>query len=172
MPIERSGRRISSRRLTALVGSLLDASTLCAIATVTPRGGAHINTAYFAWSPEFDLIWLSDPGAQHSRNLGANPSTGIAVHDSTQSWGESDRGIQLFGSAREISGLVARGAGRVYARRFPAYEPGELSAYRFYRFRPRRMKLFDETSLGGGVFVLATVRNGQVAWERTEVYRP
>ena len=47
-----------------------------------------------------------------------------------------------------------------------------LSAYRFYRFRPRRMKLFDETSLGGGVFVLATVRNGQVAWERTEVYRP
>jgi hypothetical protein len=63
-------------------------------------------------------------------------------------------------------------AERAYATRFPAYEPGELIAYRFYRFPPRRMKLFDETSLGGGVSVLATVRNGQVAWERTEVYRP
>src|SRR5688572_13452722 len=166
MPIESTKRPVSSRRLTALVGSLLDASTLCAIATVTPRGGAHINTAYFTWSPEFDLIWLSDPGARHSRNLDRNTSTGIAVYDSTQSWGESDRGIQLFGSAREVRGSVARDAERTYAARFPAYEPGELSAYRFYRFRPRRMKLFDETSLGGGVFVIATVRNGQVAWER------
>jgi uncharacterized protein len=172
MAIERPGRPVSSRRITALVGSLLDASALCAIATVTRRGGAHVNTAYFAWSPEFDLFWLSDPNAEHSRNLRDNPTAAVAVYDSTQSWERSDRGIQLFGSARELRGSVARDAGRTYAARFPAYEPGELSAYGFYRFRPGRMKIFDEAALGGGVFVTATVRNGRVAWKRTEVYRP
>jgi hypothetical protein len=34
------------------------------------------------------------------------------------------------------------------------------------------MKIFDEAALGGGVFVTAAVRNGRVAWKRTEVYRP
>jgi hypothetical protein len=48
----------------------------------------------------------------------------------------------------------------------------DLSAYSFYRFRPRRMKLFDEAELGAGVFVTATVRSGRVVWERTEVYDP
>ncbi|MGH2671521.1 MAG: pyridoxamine 5'-phosphate oxidase family protein [Actinomycetota bacterium] len=172
MAIERSGRRVSPGRITALIASLLDASNLCAIATCRPRGGAYVNTAYFGWDSQFDLFWLSDPHAEHSRNLRAKPSAAIAVHDSTQSWGRSDRGIQLFGSAREIRGSVARDAERTYGARFPAYEPGELSGYRVYRFRPRRVKIFDEAALGGGVFVTATVRNGRVAWERTEVYRP
>jgi uncharacterized protein YhbP (UPF0306 family) len=155
-----------------MAGSLLDASTLCAIATVRPRGGAYVNTAYFASSPEFDLFWLSDPDAEHSRNLRANPAAAIAIYDSTQSWGEPDRGLQLFGSARQIGGPIALDAERSYAARFPAYTPGELSGYRIFRFRPRRMKIFDETALGGGVFVTASVRKGQLAWERTEIYRP
>jgi len=172
MAIQRSRRRVSPGRITALIGSVLDASNLCAIATCGLRGGAYVNTAYFGWDPQFDLFWLSDPQAQHSRNLRANPTAAIAVYDSMQSWGGPDRGIQLFGSAREIRGSVARDAERAYATRFPAYEPGELSAYRVYRFRPRRMKVFDEAALGGGVFVTASVRRGRIAWERTEVYRP
>jgi uncharacterized protein YhbP (UPF0306 family) len=172
MTIVRSNRPVSSRRITALTGSLLDGSTLCAIATETARGGPYVNTAYFAWSPEFHLFWLSDPQAEHSRNLRANPAAAIAVYDSTQTWGGPDRGIQLFGSAGQIRGSVARDAERWYAARFPAYGPGELSGYRLYRFRPRRMKVFDEEALGGGVFVTVRVRNGLLAWERTEVYRP
>lgn len=172
MVILRSNRPVSSRRITALARNLLDASPLCAIATVSARDGAYVNTAYFAWSPEFDLLWLSDPDAEHSRNLRANPTAAVAVYDSAQSWGESDRGIQLFGSARQIRGSVERDAERSYAARFPLYEPAELSGYRVFRFRPRRMKIFDEVALGGGVFVTATVRNGRVAWKRTEVYRP
>ena len=172
MGIERSRRTVSSRRIQTLVMGLLDASSLCAIATRTRRGGAYVNTAYFARSPEFDLFWLSDPQAEHSRNLRANPTVAVAVYDSTQSWGESDRGIQLFGSARLLNGSEAQGPERSYAARFPEYRPGELSAYRVYRFRPRRMKLFDEAALGGGVFVTASVRSGRVAWERTEISRP
>ncbi len=157
---------MGAARLRTVAGALLDASTLCAIATVSPRKRAHVNTAYFAWSDSFELVWLSEPNASHSRNLAANAAAAVAVYDSTQRWGQSDRGIQLFGSAR-AAGVDAR---RVYAERFPDYDDVEFGAYGFYRFRPRHVKLFDEQVLGGGVFVTARVRKGELAWERTEIY--
>jgi uncharacterized protein YhbP (UPF0306 family) len=170
--IERSKRRIASRRLAATARRLLDASTLCAVATVAPGARAHVNTAYFAWSPEFDLVWLSEPRARHSRNIRANPSVAVAVFSSEQNWGKADRGIQLFGTARELDRAGAGDAEALYAARFPDYEPDEMGAYRFYVLRTRRLKVFDEAELGAGVFVTARVgRDRLPAWERTEIYR-
>jgi uncharacterized protein YhbP (UPF0306 family) len=171
VPIERSQRSLSPARIKTLVRRLLESSTLCAIATVSPGKRAHVNTAYFAWNRELDLFWMSEPNAEHSRNLETNSSAAIAVYDSAQVWEQADRGIQLFGSARQLRGAAARDAAREYARRFPAAAEADLSAYSFYRFRPRRVKVFDEADLGAGVFVTAAVRAGQVAWERTEIYR-
>jgi len=172
MAIERSNRRLAAARITATARQLLEASTLCAIATVTRSGRAHVNTAYFAWSRAFEIVWLSEPGATHSRNLRANPSTAIAVYDSGQTWGKPDRGIQLFGTAREVAGEDAEQAEALYTRRFPAYAKTDLGAYRFYRFTPRRLKLFDEPALGTATFVTARVGpDGRLAWERTERYR-
>jgi uncharacterized protein YhbP (UPF0306 family) len=149
---------------------LLDESKLCAIATVSPGPGAHVNTAYFAWGPVFEIVWLSSPEAHHSRNIRANPSTAIAVYRSTQTWGGSDRGIQLFGTAREVQGRIARAAEQLYAARFRAYA-ADLAAYRFYRLRPRRIKLFNEHALGGATFVTVAVgAGGRLRWLRTESY--
>ena len=148
---------------------LLDASTLCAIATVTPRGDAHVNTAYFAWTPGWRLVWLSDPGASHSRNIRANGAAAVAVYDSNQSSGTADRGIQLHGSARQLGGSEALDAESIYAERF-SVEPG---SYRFFELRARRLKLFDEDALGPGTFVTAAVgRGGRLRWQRTEIYKP
>jgi uncharacterized protein YhbP (UPF0306 family) len=119
MPVQRNGRPVSAGRITKLARELLDASTLCAIATVTPRGRAYIHTAYFAWSEAFEIVWLSSPEAQHSRNLEANPSAAVAVFDSTQRWGRPDQGIQLFGRARQVSMRLRSAAESIYARRFP-----------------------------------------------------
>jgi uncharacterized protein YhbP (UPF0306 family) len=169
--MERSTRPLAAGRLTSIAESLLDASSLCAIATVSPGNRAYVNTAYFAWSRKWYLVWMSDPEARHSRNIRAKRSVAIAVYDSRQSWGNPDRGLQLFGTARELEGAAAREAEEVYASRFPAYEPGEF-AYRFYQFRPRRLKLFDERALGAGVFVTAVVEGkGRLTWKETEVYR-
>jgi uncharacterized protein YhbP (UPF0306 family) len=172
MAIERSKRRVAASRMTALAAELLDASPLCAIATVAPRSRAHVNTAYFAWSPDFDIVWMSEPDARHSRNLRTNKTVAIAIFDSGQTWGEPDRGIQLFGSAREVEGRAAERAQALYARRFPRFREFDLAAYRFYLFRARRFKLFDEPALGTGVFVTASVAGGgRLTWERTEIYR-
>ena len=94
----------------------------------------------------------------------------MAVFRSTQTWGGSDKGIQLFGQARELRGRGALDAERLYAKRFRAYE-GDLPAFRFYRLATRRMKLFDERALGGGTFVTVTVhRDGKLKWAKTESF--
>jgi len=122
-----------------------------------------VNTAYFAWTPDLRIVWLSEPQARHSRNLRANASAAVAVYDSSQTWGKPDRGIQLFGSAR---------LGRddsVYAARFPEYEG--LDAYCVYELVPSRVKLFHEGALGAATFVTARLaKASQLIWERTEVY--
>jgi uncharacterized protein YhbP (UPF0306 family) len=171
MPVQRSSKHPSARRLAAMARRLLEESKLCAIATVSPAGRAHINTAYFAWGPRFEIVWLSSPGARHSRNIRATPTAAVAVYRSTQTWGGSDHGIQVFGSARELRGRSARDADRLYAARFRAYG-GDLEAYRFYRLRSSRIKLFDEHALGGATFVTAAVtRRGTLRWIKTEEYR-
>jgi uncharacterized protein YhbP (UPF0306 family) len=92
------------------------------------------------------------------------------VYRSTQTWGRADHGIQIFGRARELRGPDARAAERLYADRFSAYS-SDLDAYRFYRLRPRRLKLFDEHALGGATFVTVAVgAGGRLRWVKTETY--
>jgi uncharacterized protein YhbP (UPF0306 family) len=173
VPIRERKRAVAVSRVADTARALLDTTTLCAIATVSARHGAHVNTAYFAWSPAFEIVWLSDPAAEHSRNLRGNSSTAVAVYDSRQVWDRPDRGIQLFGSAARVSGRAANEAKDLYTERFPEAEKADLDAYAFYRFRPRRLKLFDEPAFGAGVFVTAAVgRGGRLMWKRTEVYEP
>jgi uncharacterized protein YhbP (UPF0306 family) len=169
MPVRRIVKRPPTRRLVAMTRRLLEESKLCAIATASPGARAHVNTAYFAWGPAFEIVWLSAPEARHSRNIRANPSAAVAVYRSTQTWGDSDHGIQLFGTARELRGRDAEAAERLYAARFRAYD-ADLEAYRFYRLRPRRIKLFDERALGGATFVTVAVSSGRLRWVRTESY--
>jgi uncharacterized protein YhbP (UPF0306 family) len=162
--IKRSQRRVSAARLRFVAEELLEASTLCAISTVSPSGRAHVNTAYFAWGPDLRIVWLSEPRSQHSRNLRANSSAAVAVFDSSQTWGKPDRGVQVFGTAGPGSD------DSVYAARFPDYEG--FGAYLPYELVPTRVKLFDERALGAGTFVTARVAapDGKLTWERTEVY--
>lgn len=148
----------------------MNASTLCAIATVWPGGRAHINHLYFAWNDGFEVVWISDPQSRHSRNLLANPSAAVTIYDSNQTWGLPDRGIQLFGTAATVNGRAAGDAERAYSARFPSHDPSAADSYPYYRFRPRELKLFYERVLGGGTLVTARVTKKGLAWARTEVF--
>jgi uncharacterized protein YhbP (UPF0306 family) len=166
--IERRSRRVSSDRLQSLARRLMNASSLCALATVWPGGRAHINHMYFARSGLFDVVWISDPDSRHSRNLLTNSSAAVTIFESDQTWGRPDRGIQLFGTAGAVNGAAARQAERAYAARFPSYDPSD--SYPIYRFRSREVKLFYERVLGGGTLVTARVTRDGLAWLRTEVW--
>jgi uncharacterized protein YhbP (UPF0306 family) len=157
---------VPADRLAAVAHALLDASTLCAIATVTQDAAPYVNTAYFAWLRDLRVVWLSHPDATHSRNIGARGEAAVAVYDSHQVWGRPDRGIQLFGTAAE-----APETEDAYADRFPELRVRALTTYRFYALRPTRVKLFDEPELGPGTFVVASCApDGRLTWEATEAY--
>ena len=173
MPLRTIPLPLANPRVRASLRRILEESTLCSIATVTPRGRAHINTAYVVYSHEFEFYFLSDPNSRHCRNLTTNPSLGMTIFDSTRTWGGADRGVQLFGNAAETRGDAAAKAERTYAARFPPYArwmegrtakeralAADLRALRFYRFRPTRLKILDETEFGGGVFVTAKIPRG------------
>jgi uncharacterized protein YhbP (UPF0306 family) len=163
-------RPVARPRIERAAFGLLDESPLCAISTAAPRTTAHIHTAYFAWNRDFEIIWLSDRAARHSRNIRIRPSTAITVFDSHQVWGQPDRGIQLFGSTRQLPATEIARAESLYAARFPGYATPDLRAYRFYGFRTQRLKVFDEAGFGAGVFVTATIHSGQrLIWERTDI---
>ena len=172
MPIEQSRQPITAERFAAIARDLLDAAPLYAIATVSPGARAHVNSAYFAWSSELELVWLSARRARHSRNIHANPFAAIAVCDSNQSWGSPDRGIQLFGAAGEVDG--AEGAGGRDALRHAVRDvppdgsrrrpllplpPAPPQALRRARVRRRRLRHRDALTFG------------RPKWKRTEVYR-
>ena len=164
-------RAVARARIERAAFGLLDASSLCAISTLSPRTTAHINTAYFVWSHELDIFWLSDPAARHSRNIRVRPNTAIAVYDSQQVWGRPDRGIQLFGSTLRLPAAETAHAESLYAARFPKYATPDLGAYRFYRFRTGRLRVFDESAFGPGVFVTARIdTGGHLIWVRTDIY--
>jgi len=148
---------------------LMNASPLCALATVSAGRRAHINHMYFAWSERFEVVWISDPDSLHSRNLVKSASAAVTVYASNQVWGRPDRGIQLFGRAGVSAGKAAQEARRLYGRRFRDYDV-EGDSLPVYRFQPRSLKLFDERSLAPGTLVTARVTPEGLAWSKTEVW--
>lgn len=141
------------------------------MATVTPAKRAHINTAYFSFSRDLEVIFLSNPTAIHCRNLATNRSMAMAIFRSTQPWGTPGAGLQLFGACAEARGARAAQAERLYAKRFPAHarwlaaagddrarRAAQLRSYRFYRFLPRRIKILDEAEFGDAAWAVAAVR--------------
>ena len=155
--------RVTRPRVLRSAERTLNETVLCSIATIGAGNSAHINTAYFSFSRGLDLYFLSHPDSLHCRNLSRNPRAAVAVYSSRQNWDGPDRGLQLFGRCAEARGRAAVIATRSYSRRFPGYRawvdraPGSAAAYRFYRFTTSTVKVFDESELGDGVFVMARV---------------
>ena len=165
MSLEVIERPLEDPKVRRCILRILGRNQLCAIATVTSRGGAYINSAYFAYTPDLVFYFYSYPDTRHAVNLRANSSMAMAVFDSGQAWGRPDRGLQLFGAARAAVGPSARTAERTYDRRFPDHAAWKAPVVtdesaappRAFQFRPTTVKLFDERAFGAGIFVRAAI---------------
>src|SRR5207245_508273 len=125
MTVKPLEERCSDDRIRRSSARVLRENVLCSMSTVAPGNRPHINTAYFAYTPELMVYFLSDPSSRHCRNLKRNPSLAMTIFRSAQEWGGEDRGLHLFGICRQT-----RGGG---ARRGRATRPG-LGA------KPRRVR--------------------------------
>lgn len=160
---------VSGQRLQSSVFHILNENVLCSIATVDAQNRAHINTAYFSYSDELELFFLSHPSSLHCRNLLTNSSVALTIFSSYQTWTNPGLGLQLFGIATKATGSQIRKAEKLYSKRFPAHARWKSSLsqddvareYRLYRIVTTRLKLHDEKSFGDGVFLLADVENAR-----------
>jgi uncharacterized protein YhbP (UPF0306 family) len=161
-----------SERLHQVVARILKANMLCSMATRGDREQPHIHAAFFCFSDELALYFLSHPGAAHSRHLLRAREMAVAVFDGLQPWGAAHKGLQLFGRCALAEGAEEARARELYAARFPLYvdfthrstEGGPTPAstffeLRFYAFRPDRVKILDEDEFGDEVLVTAEVVN-------------
>ncbi len=148
---------------------ILKRNALCSIATVTAAGRPHINTAYFCYSRQLVLYFLSHPNAQHCRNLSRSPFAGVTIYSAEQPWGSPNEGVQLFGVCHRATGAYQREAERLYGKQFPSYRRWHSSAgkgrgreYRLYRLVVDTLKLLDERAIGDAIFAHAAVRRIRV----------
>ena len=155
---------VSVEQVSRAVFDILEGNELCSIATVTPRGDAHINTAHFCYSEDLELYFLSHPLSTHCRNMEAHASVAVTVFASAQEWLTPGAGLQLFGVAAQALGESRATAENLYASRFHRYNGWKLSfsedigtEYRFYRIVVDHVKVLDEAHLGDGIFVSASV---------------
>jgi uncharacterized protein YhbP (UPF0306 family) len=154
-------RELTAERARRSIIRVLDGIPLGAWATITSGGEAHVNTAYYSYSEDLVLYFMSHPQSLHCQNLSANSSMAVAIFASEQKWTDPGRGLQLFGRCDQLKGRDAEIAERTYGQRFRAYadwkgslKPGDAALdYRFYRFVPHRVKVLDEAEFGDAVWV-------------------
>jgi uncharacterized protein YhbP (UPF0306 family) len=155
-----SPRSPSERRIRRSLDRILKQNVLCAVATIGPRGRAHIHICYFATSPELELFFISDSRSRHATNLRRRPSAAIAVFSSGQSWGGGDRGAQLFGRCGPVPPRERERARQIYGGRFPELATNPtVRGLAFYRFVTRRVTVLDEREFGDAVLVKLSIRH-------------
>ena len=152
---------LTAERVRRSIMRVLDGTPLGAWATITIGGEAHVNTAYYSYSEDLVLYFMSHPQSLHCLNVSANSSMAVAIFASEQKWTDPGRGLQLFGRCDQLTGGDAEIAERAYGQRFRAYADwkGSLKSgdaamdYRFYRFVPHTVKVLDEAEFGDAVWV-------------------
>lgn len=163
---------VESARVERSISAILASTRLCSIATVLYDDHeqppmAWINNAYFAWSKDFSLFYLSELTTVHAKNVAANGTAAVAVADSQQTGEAGKRGLQLFGTCRlvvekaDVERALKSYGGRFgdFGAAFPDVASLESSGMnsRFFEVVIDSIKVFDEATFGSEVWVTATV---------------
>jgi uncharacterized protein YhbP (UPF0306 family) len=124
--------------------ALLNETTTMVLATCMPDATPRATPLYFAVHDALQLVFLSDPGSLHSRNLRRARGVSVALYPEESDWRKL-RGLQMMGSAAALAGAEAEAAQRTYACRFGFVTElsQALAASQVYMFTPSWIRLID-----------------------------
>ncbi|MFD2184811.1 pyridoxamine 5'-phosphate oxidase family protein [Rhodoplanes azumiensis] len=139
-----------SASLSARLAAFLEMHHVMSLATVGAAGPHAASLFYACDGPA--LVWVSEEGARHSRDLAANPAVAVTVAPDTADFA-AVRGVQMHGRAVRVSDPdeAARLRG-LLAARYPFLQrldalPERLRAavarVAVYRFDPDEAVLID-----------------------------
>jgi uncharacterized protein YhbP (UPF0306 family) len=152
--------------LRVRVADYLRAHHTMTIATPAPAGEApHAAHVFYAVDDDLRLIFLSQTTSLHGQHIGKQARVAVTVSEQYDEW-RLIQGVQVWGTARLLTGAAEAKALAQYFRRFPftrglLSDPGLAARLRdigVYRVRPDRVGFTDNTS---GVFGRETLELAQ-----------
>jgi pyridoxine/pyridoxamine 5'-phosphate oxidase len=106
---------VTEQELAAMAKKIIDSNSYMAIGTADENGQPWVSPVWFATDDHREFVWVSKPGAQHSRNIAARPQVAIVIFDSQVAPG-SGEAVYMTAVAEELTGdELERGLG-IYAR--------------------------------------------------------
>jgi len=159
-------KSVGDEPINKSLNEILSSNILLSMASIKDGKESWIHTAYYAYSPNLRLYYLSAPSAQHSKNIEQSQSVAVSIFDTHQNPTDKKSGLQLFGVCRRaVSEEVAEGL-RLYTERFSwlanyikesrDFDKGILES-KLYVITPRTIKLFDEAVFGEEKWVIMSV---------------
>lgn len=156
---ERVGRYLRAHHTMTLATAGPPAGAPGTVAATTPAGASavpHAASVFYAVDDALRLVFLSDPASTHGLHIGVAAPVAVTVTEQYGDW-ELIQGVQLWGTAKRVTGAAKVAAMAVYLRRFPFVrelmeQPRLAEAMRkvaVYRVEPGRVAFTDNTT---GVF--------------------
>jgi pyridoxine/pyridoxamine 5'-phosphate oxidase len=121
--------------------AVADANRYMTLSTADADGVPWASQVWFAAADDVsELVWVSEPGARHSRNIAARPQVSLVIFDSQAEVGAA-QALYASALAEELAGdALARGialfATRSEEQGLPAWSPADVRAparHRLYR---------------------------------------
>ncbi|PRX98682.1 pyridoxamine 5'-phosphate oxidase family protein [Allonocardiopsis opalescens] len=119
--------------------AIIDANRYLALGTADRTGSPWTTPVFFAHHEYRDFLWISAPGAAHSRNIAERAEVSAVVFDSGVAPG-TGQAVYMAASAAEETDLdrwlaLYPGAPERGGRTFPAEQVRPPAPYRLYRAR-------------------------------------
>jgi nitroimidazol reductase NimA-like FMN-containing flavoprotein (pyridoxamine 5'-phosphate oxidase superfamily) len=130
---------------------IIDANPYLTLATADGDGRPWASPVWFAHDAYAEFLWMSRPGARHSRNVAARPEIGFVVFDSTVVPGTA-QALYVDAVAEEVGADEVESAIAAYSARSEAQgiRPwriadvvGSAARHRLYRARARSCSLLS-----------------------------
>ena len=125
--------------------SIIDANLYMTLGTADADGSPWATPVYFAHTEYREFVWISAPGARHSRNIAQRPQIGIVIFDS-QVPINTGQAVYIEAHAYEAGGRRARACGRDVSARAMQHEGLPFSAAQARA--PARHRLYRATAAG------------------------
>jgi nitroimidazol reductase NimA-like FMN-containing flavoprotein (pyridoxamine 5'-phosphate oxidase superfamily) len=136
---------------TEVAGRILDANDYMTLATADGDGSPWATPVWFAARGRDEFIWVSRPGARHSRNIAARPAVAIVIYDSTVPVGGA-AAVYVEAVAGEVDAAdradaLAVFSGRSEARGLEAWRETDVTEpaqHRLYRARASHVYILGD----------------------------
>jgi nitroimidazol reductase NimA-like FMN-containing flavoprotein (pyridoxamine 5'-phosphate oxidase superfamily) len=117
---------------SGLARALVDANAYLTLATADGAGTPWASPVWFAHEAYTAFLWVSRPGARHSRNIAERPAVGLVIFDSTVAPGSGQavyaEAVASAVADADLDRMIAVYSARSRAQGIPAWTRQDVSA--------------------------------------------